>query len=242
MKTNRFKHAVVITALAAALTANGSASADQSNDEIREGAGFGLGALIGSLAGPVGMAFGAATGALIARNEIKEEKLALSQAERVAAEAELVASQSAMAQLKESIVASNDSKGLFKGGLEARHYSLEVLFRTASHDIESKYRPALNDLATLLDEHPELAVNLEGHSDNRGDADYNLALSERRIDAVKQALIDHGVGGDRITATAHGEAQSAGAERDIDGWALERRVSVSVSNPKAAQGVAEAKF
>lgn len=241
MKIHAWKNAVLATAVAAALTANGAAIANESDNEeaLRTGGGFGLGALIGSLAGPAGIVFGAATGALIVDKEMQEEKLATAEAERIAAEAELVESQSAAAKLKQTLIATNDAGKLFKGGLEARHYSLEVLFRTASVAVESRFQDKLDGLAALLVEHPRLTVNLEGFADHRGDADYNQKLSEQRIEAVKQALIGHGIDGARLQATAHGETRSAGAENDIDGWALERRVSVSITNPKAGQGVAE---
>lgn len=242
MKTNTIKNAVLATAIAAALAANGAAFASEVDEDMRTGGGFGVGALIGALAGPVGMVLGATTGTLIMRSSVSEEKLTLAAAERLAAEAELVESQSAVAKLKETLVATNDASKLFKGGLEPHHYSLEVLFRTASHGVEPQYEEKLDRLATLLGEHPALTINLEGYADHRGDAAYNKGLSEQRIESVKQALIDNGVDAARIQATAYGEAHSAGAENDVDGWALERRVSVSIDNPKASQGVAELKL
>ncbi len=242
MKTNTIKNAVLATAISAALAANGTTFASEVDEDMRTGGGFGVGALIGALAGPVGMVLGATTGTLIMRSSVSEEKLTLAAAERLAAEAELVESQSAVAKLKETLVATNDASKLFKGGLEPHHYSLEVLFRTASHGVEPQYEEKLDRLATLLGEHPALTIKLEGYADHRGDAAYNKGLSEQRIGSVKQALIDNGVDAARIQATAYGEAHSAGAENDVDGWALERRVSVSIDNPKASQGVAELKL
>lgn len=242
MKTNTLKTAVIATAVAAALAIHGPAAAETTEAEQRAGAGFGLGALIGSLAGPVGMVLGAATGTLIMEQEMSEEKLAAAEAERIAAEAELVESKSAVAQLKETLVAGTDAGRLFNGGLEARHFTLEVLFRTASHEVEPRYQEKLDRVAALLSEHPRLTVALEGYADHRGDAAYNQALSEQRIETVKQALIDHGIDAARIQATAYGESRSTGAEGDVDGWALERRVGLSITDPKAAQGVAELKL
>lgn len=242
MKANSFKNAVLATAIAAALTANQATLANETDEDLRAGTGFGLGALIGALAGPVGMVLGATTGTMIMEHEMSEEKLAAAEAERISAEAELVESQSAMAKLQETLVASNGADTLPGGGLEARHYSLEVLFRTASDAVEPKFHDKLTGLAALLGEHPGLRVELEGHADSRGDAAYNQALSEQRVEAVKQTLVDQGIDAARIHAKAYGESRSAAAANDLDGWALERRVSVSITNPKAAQGVAELKL
>ncbi len=241
MKTSTFKNAVLATAVIAALAAQGTASA-ASEQEKRAGTGFGVGALVGAAAGPVGMLFGAVAGKLIADNQTSEEQLTAAEAKRIEAEAELVESRSAMAEMKQNLVASNDASHLIKGGLAARNYSLEVLFRTASRDIEPQFQDKLDTLAAVLDEHPRLTVNLEGFADNRGDVSYNQTLSEQRIDAVKQVLVGHGIDAARINATAYGESRSAGAEHDVDGWALERRVSISIADPDATKGVAELKL
>lgn len=239
MKTSAFKNTVLATAAVAVFAAQGIASAADTTDAQKHaGTGFGVGALVGSAAGPVGILLGAVAGKLIADNQTNDKQLAAAEAKRVAAEAELVESKSAMAEMKKNMVASNDAGKLFKGGLAARDYSLEVLFRTASRDIEPQFQDKLNTLATLLNEHPRLTVSLEGYADNRGDASYNQKLSEQRIDAVVQTLVGHGIDGARISATAYGESRST-AEHDVDGWALERRVSISIADPNAAQGVAE---
>ena len=71
---------------------------------------------------------------------------------------------------------------------------------------------------------PDIRIQLDGFADERGDEDYNLGLSEKRVNFVRQQFVAAGVDPDRIDASAHGE--SAAADDSIDSYALERRVSV----------------
>ncbi|QKK10742.1 MAG: OmpA family protein [Pseudomonadota bacterium] len=243
MKTSTIKNAVLATAIAAALAANGAAFASEVDEDMRTGGWIRRRSLDRRACRSGGHGPGRDNWHPDhAQQRQRRETDARRRGSVLQAEAELVESQSAVAKLKETLVATNDASKLFKGGLEPHHYSLEVLFRTASHGVEPQYEEKLDRLATLLGEHPALTIKLEGYADHRGDAAYNKGLSEQRIGSVKQALIDNGVDAARIQATAYGEAHSAGAENDVDGWALERRVSVSIDNPKASQGVAELKL
>ncbi len=88
------------------------------------------------------------------------------------------------------------------------------------------------DLA-LLERHgrylaaaPQLQVRIEGHADERGSAEYNLALGQRRAEAVRQALRVHGVREPQMDALSWGEERPAAAGRDEDAWAANRRAAL----------------
>ena len=68
------------------------------------------------------------------------------------------------------------------------------------------------------------AVRLEGHADERGDEEYNLALGERRAGAVKRYLTDLGVPGSKIRTVSYGEAKPAVAGHNEAAWRYNRRV------------------
>ncbi len=240
MKRIHLKKALLASAIAAAVGVNAPASAETEEENKRIGKGFGVGALVGSIVGgPFGLVMGSAAGAVKVKSDIRDEKLVASEAGRVAAEAELVEARTNLSELKEDLVAATDHKGLFQQGIEPSHYSLDVMFRTASYDVTEKDRAKLGELASLVSGKEGLMIHLEGFSDPRGDAEYNLQLSEQRIDAVKRELTEQGVEEKRIQTVAHGEAQTGTTEKDIDGCALERRVSVTILNGQAAKGVAQ---
>ncbi|MDZ7772641.1 MAG: DUF6089 family protein [Balneolaceae bacterium] len=81
-----------------------------------------------------------------------------------------------------------------------------IEFGYDSSEILANAEDDLELLAEVMTQYEDLRVSVEGHADSRGSEDYNMALSQRRADAVRQFLIDEGVSGNRITATALGES------------------------------------
>jgi len=77
--------------------------------------------------------------------------------------------------------------------------------------------------ATYLKAHPELLVLVEGHADERGTAEYNLALGERRARAAMNYLVAHGIAADRITLISYGKERPVCTERKEACWARNRR-------------------
>lgn len=240
MQQNSLKKAVSIMAIAAVMGFNATVTAAEVDEETRRvGKGFGIGAAIGSVvAGPVGLVVGSVAGAVKVQQDIRDERLLAAEAERIEAEAELVEARSALSEMEENLVAATETKGLYEPGVKPGGVSLEVMFRTASSEVSDRDRARLGELAASVSAREGLTIHLEGFSDPRGDADYNLRLSERRVDAVKQALVEQGAAAGRIRTVAHGEALADTSERDIDGLALERRVSVTLRDERASKGVA----
>jgi outer membrane protein OmpA-like peptidoglycan-associated protein len=89
-------------------------------------------------------------------------------------------------------------------------------------------------LGALASAVPGAKVRVAGYADPRGTETYNLALSQRRADAVAAVLKDAGLGADRVIVEAHGADAATCAEGDLDGYAFERRVTLSIEGANAA--------
>ena len=101
----------------------------------------------------------------------------------------------------------------------------KVYFDTAKATIKSDSFDLLNEVAQVLKDHPEiLKLRIEGHTDSRGSASYNLQLSTDRAASVRQYLIDQGVGGDRLVSEGFGETQPIDPRENATAWEQNRRV------------------
>ena len=89
-------------------------------------------------------------------------------------------------------------------------------------------QPILDQAASILRGHPEVHVAVEGHTDAIGSDAYNLKLSQRRAAAVKQYLVDHGVGAARLTSEGFGKRRPVASNATDDGRAQNRRVELQV--------------
>jgi OmpA-OmpF porin, OOP family len=102
-----------------------------------------------------------------------------------------------------------------------------ILFDTGKWDIKPESTPTLKQIAAALKQHPELKVEIQGHTDNVGMADANLTLSQARADAVKAALSqEHGVPEGQITAKGYGDTKPAADNKTVEGRANNRRVEL----------------
>lgn len=107
----------------------------------------------------------------------------------------------------------------------------EVRFGTAKADLPPGDIPSLDQIATVLVEYPELKVRIEGHTDNSGRDETNLALSQKRAEAVMEALVQRGVAGERLTALGIGEARPIASNESQAGRSQNRRVEIYVLEP-----------
>lgn len=102
-----------------------------------------------------------------------------------------------------------------------------ILFDTGKSDIKPESTPTLKQIAATLKEHPELKIEIQGHTDNVGKADANLKLSQARADAVKATLTkDYGVGEGQLTAKGYGDTKPAVDNKSAEGRANNRRVEL----------------
>ncbi len=99
----------------------------------------------------------------------------------------------------------------------------KVYFAYDKSDIMEKSRKTLNDNAEVLGEQRNVDILIEGHSDERGTDDYNLALGQRRAESVKDYLINLGVSEMRITTISYGETSPDAIGHDESAWKWNRR-------------------
>ena len=98
-----------------------------------------------------------------------------------------------------------------------------VFFDTDQFDIDGQDRSVLDSQAAWLRQYPNVRVSLEGHADERGTREYNIALGERRANAAKNYLVAAGVGPDRITTISYGKERPAALGSDESAYAQNRR-------------------
>ena len=104
-----------------------------------------------------------------------------------------------------------------------------VLFGYDSAAIDGEGQAVLERQAAWLKEHGELAVTVEGHADERGTREYNIALGERRAHATKKYLVGLGVAESRISTVSYGKERPAVVGSDDTSYAQNRR-AVTVVN------------
>lgn len=101
-------------------------------------------------------------------------------------------------------------------------------FAFDSHKIEPQYYAELNDVAARLKEvGPDVRVRIDGHTDNIGTAEYNLGLSKRRANSVKEFLVSAGVPASQLETEGFGFDRPAYPNETADGRAGNRRVEIS---------------
>ena len=99
----------------------------------------------------------------------------------------------------------------------------DIHFDFDKYDLKPEARATLKELANFLLEHPEYRVRIEGHCDERGTEEYNLALGEKRANAAKDYLVSLGVSPDRIDTISYGENRPLCTEHNESCWWRNRR-------------------
>jgi len=108
----------------------------------------------------------------------------------------------------------------------AGHVALYINFDTDKAAIREDARPAVGEIAKLLEQDPALKLTIEGHTDNSGDAAHNKALSQQRANAVMGSLLAAGISADRLTAVGLGDSKPLADNKDDAGRAKNRRVEL----------------
>lgn len=101
-----------------------------------------------------------------------------------------------------------------------------VYFDFDKAEIRDDFLPMLAAHAEYLVENPGASVSLQGHADERGSTEYNLALGQSRSDAVQEYLLASGVFADQIEAISYGEERPRALGSDEAAWAENRRVEI----------------
>ena len=98
-----------------------------------------------------------------------------------------------------------------------------VYFETDSYSVDSQDRAILDGQAAWLQRNPNVVVTIEGHADERGTREYNLALGDRRANAVKNYLASRGVAVSRMNVVSWGKERPVALGSDESAWAQNRR-------------------
>ncbi|HCX21998.1 MAG: hypothetical protein CMB80_07130 [Flammeovirgaceae bacterium] len=103
-----------------------------------------------------------------------------------------------------------------------------LIFARGSERISESSYSSLDELVAYLDERPNMVIQLEGHTDFAGNAEANMALSQARVESVKDYLVSKGIKKNRLFTKAFGGSEPLTTERTDEAKARNRRVEVRV--------------
>ena len=98
-------------------------------------------------------------------------------------------------------------------------------------NIRADAEPILQRKVTVLREHPGIELRIEGHADERGSNEYNLALGQRRAESVRSYLLSYGLAPGRFTTISYGEERPLAQGSNEEAWAMNRRAEFVVTDP-----------
>lgn len=101
-----------------------------------------------------------------------------------------------------------------------------IYFEYDSSEIQAQYRSTVEAHAAYLAANPSVIITLEGHADERGSREYNLALGERRAETVKSQMTVLGASTGQIRTVSYGEERPAIDAHDESAWGQNRRVEI----------------
>jgi len=104
-----------------------------------------------------------------------------------------------------------------------------LYFDFDSSKVSEEQREIIDAHAGFLSRNPEISIVLEGHTDERGTREYNLALGERRAKAVEQLMLVQGVSSEQIQVISFGEERPVALDDNESAWRLNRRVEILYS-------------
>ncbi len=196
--------------------------------------GFTIGAVA---AGPIGAMAGAAAGAWLGdRYHRQQQNAATLTADLGKSEAQRAQLTAQVAKLDGSLAQARTHGEQLDATLQRTdQLGLDVSFRTDEDGVSVEAMPPLLKLGALVASLPQARLRVAGYADPRGSVVYNEQLSRRRACSVAAVLTAAGVPQERILIEAHGDAEAAAADGDLDAYALERRVTVRVELPESAQ-------
>lgn len=103
-----------------------------------------------------------------------------------------------------------------------------ITFATDSAQIQPQFYGTLNEISQTLNKYPNTYLNIIGHTDSTGDANYNQALSERRATSVSSYFISQGVMQQRVATQGRGETQPIASNDTPEGRQANRRVQIEI--------------
>ena len=192
--------------------------------------------LVGSLAAASLMAYGCASKpaqqamqSQMDKAEADAEAKAKAEADRMKADAEakaLKAKADMEAKMKADAAVAEEARMKAEAAArEARSYDA-TYFDYDKASIRDDQKPLLTKDADKLKMNADMKVTVEGHCDERGTVEYNLALGQKRADAAKSFLVKTGIAADRLKTVSYGKERPADSGHSEAAWAKNRRVEI----------------
>lgn len=133
------------------------------------------------------------------------------------------------AEMRQALAESEAAAIRREGNLLAINLKGDVTFDTDSAIVKSGLYSEIDRIANILIKYPDTVIQVEGHTDSTGTESYNMELSTRRAEAVKNLLVQRGVNPARIRTIAFGESAPIASNEDEYGRAQNRRVEIKVA-------------
>ena len=156
------------------------------------------------------------------KKEVETQTTTTTEAKTETTETKAEAIEPIAGQMQGDVYTGTDSVGYLAEGVKDR-----VFFATNESILTTASRETLRAQAAWLRKNPGINVVLEGHADERGTREYNLALGERRANAAKDYLITYGISADRISVISYGKERPVDSGSNPLAWSKNRR-SVTV--------------
>jgi peptidoglycan-associated lipoprotein len=159
---------------------------------------------------------------------MEEERVVEDAAAQQAAEAEAARRAAEMAKMSEADRQRQEAAMMAEDARMRAFVEENIHFDFDKYVLTPKAMMILDEKAAYLREHPEVRVLVEGHCDERGTNEYNLALGDRRANSAKTYLVKSGVGESRITTISYGEEQPLCMDHAESCWWKNRRAQFQV--------------
>ena len=160
----------------------------------------------------------------------KEEAAAAAkaEAERIAKEREAKLSEEAAKKDLEKGLVAKKEPGI-EGVVFESSLLKDIYFDFDKYDIRPGDTAILKENAALLKKYPKVKIQIEGHCDERGTIEYNLALGERRANSTKNYLVTSGVSPERISTISYGEEKPIDPGHSEEAWTKNRRAHTIIT-------------
>lgn len=216
---------LIILIFSIALVSCAGSVKQQKGTEIGSTIGAGIGAILGQAIGSDSEAtlLGAGIGAVVGGIAGNQVGAYMDRQERDLREALYESESTSVRRIKEAQAASEAASEQMALDALTATFKSEVLFDYDSAILKPGAYGELARVATVLNKYPQTIIRVEGHTDSKGSEDYNLKLSEKRAETVRNALIQQGVDDSRIEAIGYGETQPISSDD-----AMNRRVTIVI--------------
>jgi peptidoglycan-associated lipoprotein len=152
----------------------------------------------------------------------KEDAAARERAEQTMREQELKAKEEAAKKDLDTSLVAKKEPGI-EGTVFESSLLKDIRFDFDRYDVRPQDTEILRENVALLKKYPNVKIQIEGHCDERGTTEYNIALGERRANSTKKYLLSLGISSDRLSTISYGEEKPADPGHTEDAWGKNRR-------------------